>query len=156
MRVSFPPFLLVAAALIAGLAPGLSGCASTPPARTAEVPTPAAAPVITFVDLDGFDRSLEQALGSGAAEVAVVFVAPMSPNAIAPRLGRWLNTVQEAGGEVVFTNDPNTRSFSLISGLLEAVHSAWREMRIRSLVKDIKVEVLVSSNEIKRVVFRRK
>lgn len=135
-----------------------SGEALAAPAAPAAAASAAVAPAarqIGFVDLDSFDKAMEQALASGA-DVEVTFAAPMSPNAIAPRLGRWLNTVQEQGGEVAVKNESRTRSLSLITGLMDAVYAAWKEMRYRALVKDVKAEIEVGQSEIKRVSFRRK
>ncbi|MFN7696115.1 MAG: hypothetical protein ACK5O3_18920 [Burkholderiales bacterium] len=112
--------------------------------------------VVTFIDLDSFDRDLERAFATGASEVQIRFSAPMSPNAIAPRLGRWLNTVQEAGGEVQVRNENRTRSLGLLAALAEAAFAAWRDARAKSLVKGMNVEIGVGASEIQSLVFRRK
>jgi hypothetical protein len=112
--------------------------------------------VVTFIDLDSFDRDMERALSSGANEVQVRFSAPMSPNAISPRLGRWLNTVQETGGEVEVRNENRTRSLGLLAALAEAAYAAWRDSRTKALVKGMKVEIGVGANEIQTLVFKRK
>jgi len=117
-------------------------------AQTARVEVP-------FVDLDSFDRAMEKALASGAP-VEVTFVAPMSPNTIAPRLGHWLNTVQENGGDVVVKNDTKMRRLSLIAALVDAIYTGWRDLRYRNLARNMKAEVEVSQNEIRRISFLRK
>jgi hypothetical protein len=146
------------------------GCAVAPPAPArSDAPTSvieagqptAAVPlapkqVVTFIDLDSFDRDMERALSSGANEVQVRFSAPMSPNAISPRLGRWLNTVQETGGEVEVRNENRTRSLGLLAALAEAAYAAWRDSRTKALVKGMKVEIGVGANEIQTLVFKRK
>ena len=163
IRLDYPlPARRAALAGLAGLAAVLlTGCAATAPMQQLDAPpgggdasaAAGAGPIeLTFVDLDSFDTQMEKALATGAP-VEVGFMAPMSPNAIAPRLGRWINTVKDSGGEVVVKNDTKTRSLSLITGLLDAVYAAWRDMRYRSLVKDVKVEIHVAQNEIQHVSF---
>lgn len=153
----------VLALCLASLA--LAACAPMPASQSAgeaaDAPAAAASAAvvakrqISFVDLDSFDKAMEQALASGA-EVEVSFAAPMSPNAIAPRLGRWLNTVQEYGAEVSIKNESRTRSLSLLTSLADVIYGAWKEMRHRGLVKDVKAEIEIAQNEIKRVSFKRK
>ncbi len=122
---------------------------------TAAVPL-APTQVVTFIDLDSFDRDMERALSSGASEVQIRFSAPMSPNAIAPRLGRWLNTVQETGGEVQVRNEGRTRSLGLLAALAQVAYEAWRDARTKGLVKGMSVEIGVGANEIQTLVFKRK
>lgn len=158
MHIAFRPLAVL---LLIGL---LSACATAPskPSEPAEAAAPPAvtqtAPkqLITFVDLDSFDRAMERALSSGASEIEVNFSAPMSPNAIAPRLGKWLNTVQEHGGQINVQNENRTRSLSLLATLADAVYTAWRDLKYKSLVKNIDVDMSVGSNEIKTLTFKRK
>lgn len=134
---------------------GQSG--ESPDARVHQTPKPMAEKrQVTFVDLDSFDKSMEQALASGAEEVEVVFLAPVSPNAIPPRLGRWLNTLQEQGGNVNVQNENRTRSLSLLATLADAVYSAWKDMRQKNLVKNVDADMQVTSSEIKKLSFKRR
>lgn len=111
---------------------------------------------LTFVDLDSFDKQVEQALASGATEIEIQLLSGMSPNQIAPRLGRWLNTVQDNGGEIQVTGGPRTRSLGLLASLGEFVYKAWSEQRLQSLVKGVNAEMSMSGDKIEKVTFRRK
>lgn len=154
--------ILLAATLLA-----LAGCAA-PPSAGESVPmaeaagTGAAVPPATgkvrinFIDIDSFDKSLEAALAGGATEIEIALVAPMSPNAISPRLGRWINTVQEGGGEVKVDSDARTRSASLLISLLDAAVGAWRDLRTKALVKDVDAEMVVRANLLESVKLTRR
>jgi hypothetical protein len=110
---------------------------------------------LTFVDLDSFDKSVEKALASGAPEVEIRLLAGMSPNQIAPRLGRWINTVQDNGGEVQVTGAPRTRSFGLLASLGEYIYKAWNDSRLKGLVKGVNAEMAMSGDKIQTVILRR-
>jgi hypothetical protein len=111
---------------------------------------------VTFVDLDSFDKQVERALASGAEEIEIQLLAGMSPNQISPRLGRWINTVQDNGGEVSVTGGPRTRSFGLLASLGEAIYAAWKDLRLRSLVRGVDAEMALAEDKIQRVTLRRR
>lgn len=124
---------------------------------TSGAPTASAKKVeITFVDLDSFDKSVEKALASGAPEVEVKLLAGMSPNQIAPRLGRWINTVQDNGGDVQVTGAPRTRSLGLLASLGELIYKAWNDARLQGLVKGVDAEMAMNGDKIRAVTFRRR
>lgn len=148
--------LLLVFPLLAAL---VSACVSAPDAPQAPTETLAEAAQskrqIAFLDLDSFDRAMEQALRAGQ-DVEVLVSAPMSPNAIAPRLGKWLNTVQEYGGTVEVTGQPQTRSLALAASLAGLAYEAWKGMRYRRLVKGVDAQIELSQDQIRRVSFKRK
>lgn len=162
------PLLAVAASMAAcGPATAPRQAASAVPAVTGATPNPAvlapgAPPAsakkveITFVDLDSFDKSVEKALASGAPEVEVKLLAGMSPNQIAPRLGRWINTVQDNGGDVQVTGAPRTRSLGLLASLGELIYKAWNDARLQGLVKGVDAEMAMNGDKIQAVTFRRR
>lgn len=153
--------------LLVALVTGVSGCATapTPDARsepTASARSAGAAPavsvrqVVTFVDLDVFDDQMKRALSGKATEVAIEFPAPMSPNAISPRLGRWLNTLQEQGGQLQITGEGRTRSLSIIATLAQAIYAGWQEMRMRSLVAGMDAEMAIQAGSIQALTLKRR
>lgn len=111
---------------------------------------------LTFVDLDIFDREMVSALSSGTAEIEVAIVTGMSLSQISPRLGRWLNTVQEAGGRVQIMGAQRTRSVALVTQLGQLAFSSWQESRLRGLLKGVDAELTIADQKIERVVFRRR
>ncbi|WP_374662720.1 hypothetical protein [Inhella sp.] len=152
--------VLMSLALLAGL----SACA-TPPMADSRSSTPAStdAPaavsvrqVVTFVDLDVFDDQMKRALSGKSTEVAIEFPAPMSPNAISPRLGRWLNTLQEQGGQLQITGEGRTRSLSIIATLAQAIYAGWQEMRMRSLVAGMDAEMAIQGGSIQSLTLKRR
>lgn len=74
----------------------LLGCASQPDAGAPSTPQPR----LSFVDLDAFDRDLAASLRADLGQVEVQFFEKVSPNALPPRLQKWLQTAEGTGGRV--------------------------------------------------------
>lgn len=152
--------VLMSLALLAAL----SACATAPvadsrPVAPASANTAAAVSVrqvVTFVDLDVFDDQMKRALSGKSTEVAIEFPAPMSPNSISPRLGRWLNTLQEQGGQLQITGEGRTRSLSIIATLAQAIYAGWQEMRMRSLVAGMDAEMAIQGGSIQSLTLKRR
>ncbi len=72
------------------------GCASPPGAGAPSTPQPR----LSFVDLDAFDRDLAASLRADLGQVEVQFFEKVSPNALPPRLQKWLQTAEGTGGRV--------------------------------------------------------
>lgn len=155
--------LLILGVLVAGLgACATAPTSDAPPEPTAAARSGAAPPtvsvrqVVTFVDLDVFDDQMRRALSGKSTEVAIEFPAPMSPNAIAPRLGRWLNTLQEQGGQLQITGEGRTRSLSIIATLAQAIYAGWQELRMRSLVAGMDAEMALQGGTIQSLTLKRR
>jgi len=70
----------------------ISGCQTTP----TEPPKAA----ITFIDSSKFDQEMSDSLSSKEKDVNVSFYNPISPNAMPPRLEKWVAEVEKTGGKV--------------------------------------------------------
>jgi hypothetical protein len=81
--------------LLAGLL-GLLGCANPPQGNAPASPQPR----LSFVDIDAFDRDLAASLRADLGTVEVQFFEKVSPNALPPRLQKWLQTAEGTGGRV--------------------------------------------------------
>ena len=155
---AFGPVVLATSALLIACAAQVPSPAPEMPSAVGERPGVAvpAKVEVTFIDLPSFDQDVERALRSGASEVEIRLAAPMSPNSIAPRLAKWLATVQESGGKVSVQSDVRIRSLGLITELLGRAVEAWRDARMRSLVSDVDAEIVLRAREIDSVRLRRK
>jgi len=136
------------------IAVALSGCATSP--TTTGVP--GAPQRIVFIDNDGFDRSVQGALGGGAESVDISMLAPASVNSLPPRLSKVLSTVQEGGGKVSVQSGSRGGStagserslFSLLS-LLPALLDAVQDARVRQAYRDYDASVTVVEGQVTRV-----
>lgn len=86
----------LATSLLIGCLSILAGCVTNPPAPTASAPQPK----LSFVDLDAFDRDLAASLRADQGQVEIEFFEKVSPNALPPRLQKWLQTAEGTGGRV--------------------------------------------------------
>ncbi len=82
-------------ALLVGVL-ALLGCASPPGGNATATPQPQ----LNFVDLDAFDRDLAASLRADLGQVDIQFFEKVSPNALPPRLQKWLQTAEGTGGRV--------------------------------------------------------
>jgi hypothetical protein len=149
------------AAVFAACALLLAACATAPvdvaPAAAAATPgAPRPMATVPFIDLDSFDKAMDKALSGGATQVQITMLTPMSPNAIPPRLGRWLNTVQQNGGQLSVDSDVPTRSLSVITALLALGVDAWQDHHIKSLVRGMDAQVTLRANEIQSITLHKK
>ncbi len=148
------------AAGLAACALLLAACATAPadavPAAAATPGTPAPLTTVPFIDLDSFDKAMDKALSGGASQVQITMLTPMSPNAIPPRLGRWLNTVQQNGGKLSVDSDAPTRSLSIITALMGLAVDAWQDHHIKSLVRGMDAQVTLRANEIQSITLHKK
>ena len=79
---------------------------------------------LTFLDAPSFDQMLSASLSRGAQVVAVNLVAPVSPNALPERLGKWLYAVTSRDGLVRIERDPRApreRSFGTDAAIRLAI-----------------------------------
>ncbi len=74
----------------------LLGCASNPTQGASATPQPR----LNFVDIDAFDRDLAASLRADLGTVDIQFFEKVSPNALPPRLQKWLQTAEGTGGRV--------------------------------------------------------
>ena len=115
-------YALIALTALAALV--LAAC-ETNPAKTSAPEPPK--PEISFVDLQDFDKDLHGSLAVPLPSVNVVFLDPVSPNAMPPRLQTWLAAVESGGGKVKVTppkSDIVAKDPFLVIGLVNALWHA--------------------------------
>jgi hypothetical protein len=66
-----------------------------------------ASPDVGFVDIDKFDRDLTASLAEPLQVVSVTFFDKTSPNAIPPRIQKWISATEKNGGKVTIQPPPN-------------------------------------------------
>jgi hypothetical protein len=74
----------------------LVGCVTNPASPSSAT----AQPRLNFVDLDAFDRDLAASLRADQEQVEIQFFEKVSPNALPPRLQKWLQTAEGTGGRI--------------------------------------------------------
>lgn len=151
--------------VVLGCSTGRSRIASTAPtAPTASDQTAALTESsIKYSDLDGFDRSLSQALKQSAPGVTVQFVAPTTVNEIPTRMDKWLAMVEKYGGKVEAAPDPDftIASRGLITDVVSLVIGAYNLAKEKILYGPSKEYNAIvyydqGTGRITRVVFSRK
>jgi hypothetical protein len=112
---------LLIGVLIAAL---LTACAS-PPATKAE-----AKPNIEFIDLDGFDQSLNASLTAKLPTVDVTVVNATTATSIPPRMQAWLQSVESGGGKVTVVPPKSSVTSKNPLLLLSLVSGVWNTTRV--------------------------
>jgi hypothetical protein len=132
----------------------LTGCETTGPVATDGV----ARPVVSFVDLDQFDKDLSLSLNAQLAQVEVPFYDHTSPNKMPERMKTWLNHVERTGGHILVEEPPSSSGvtaknpfliFSIINAiktLSEASQKAAAEKNYFSATKGHDVKVVLKRN----------
>lgn len=87
-------------------------------------------PDLEFIDLDGFDQSLNASLRANLPVVDVTVVNATTATSIPPRIQTWLQSVESGGGKVTVTPPKSTIAaknplllFSLVSGIWNATRA---------------------------------
>jgi hypothetical protein len=106
----------------------LSACGSAPPAA------PVAKSNLEFIDLDGFDQSLNSSLGASLPMVDVTVVNATTATAIPPRLQTWLQSVEEGGGTVKVSPPHSTVTAKNPLLLLSLISGIWNATRATKAV----------------------
>ena len=108
--------VFLAALLCACETAGVTPTASPPPK-----------PAIQFVDLQGFDADLSNALGTQLPRVQVGFYDRITPSALPVRLQTWLSSVESGGGKIKVTppkSDITAKDPFLLLSLISSLMSA--------------------------------
>jgi hypothetical protein len=74
---------------------------------SAAVPSPAKSK-LEFIDLQGFDRDLHNALSATLPAIDVAFYSRVSPSALPERLQKWMAAVESGGGTIKVTPPKST------------------------------------------------
>jgi hypothetical protein len=75
---------------------------------------------LTFVDSQSFDESMTASLASNKTTVTIDFYSPITPNAIPPRMDKWMAMAQKSGGKISVTQpegEPTPKNPMLLLGL---------------------------------------
>jgi hypothetical protein len=107
-----------------GLALFVTACANQPVA-----PIAAANPQLEFIDLAGFDHSLNASLGAKLPEVNVAVVNAITATTIPPRIQTWLEAVESGGGKVTVTPPKSTVVSKNPLLLLSLISGIWNTNR---------------------------
>jgi hypothetical protein len=109
--------------LAISLAAFLTACAS-PSASTIE-----AKPHLEFIDLDGFDHSLNASLAASLPVVDVAVMNATTATSIPPRIQTWLQSVESGGGKVTVTPPKSTVAAKNPLLLLSLISGIWNTTR---------------------------
>lgn len=88
-----------------------------------------AKPHIEFIDLDGFDQSLNASLSADLPVVDVAVMNATTATSIPPRIQIWLQAVESGGGTVTVTPPKSTVASKNPLILLTLVSGVWNTTR---------------------------
>lgn len=101
----------------------VTACAS-PSTSTVE-----AKPHLEFIDLDGFDHSLNASLNASLPVVDVAVMNATTATSIPPRIQIWLQSVESGGGKVTVTPPKSTVAAKNPLLLLSLISGIWNATR---------------------------
>ncbi|MEY4910390.1 MAG: hypothetical protein RL761_53 [Pseudomonadota bacterium] len=122
--------ILVALAALAALVL-LSACATD----TAVTTMPAKASV-SFLDLTGFDKELNQSLSAKLPSIDVAFASNTQATAIPERMQQWLHAVEKGGGEVKVVPPQSSVTAKNPLLLLSLVSGIWNSVKLAKAVQN--------------------
>ncbi len=93
------------------------------------VSTVQAKPQLEFIDLDGFDHSLNASLRANLPTVDVAVLNATTATSIPPRLQAWLQSVESGGGKVTVTPPKSSVAPKSPLLLLSLVSGIWNTTR---------------------------
>jgi len=64
-------------------------------------------PNLGFIDIEKFDRDLAASFEEPLNSVDVIFYDKTSPNAIPPRMQKWISATEKTGGKITIEPPPN-------------------------------------------------
>jgi hypothetical protein len=111
---------LFAAFLLASI---LCGCNSAPLNKVE------AKPNLEFIDLDGFDLSLNASLAANLPVVDVAVMNATTATSIPPRIQPWLQSVESSGGQVTVIPPKSTVASKNPLLLLTLISGIWNTTR---------------------------
>jgi len=108
-------------------------------------PSVSAKDELTFVDSQSFDESMAASLRSNKSPVTIDFYSPVAPNAIPPRIDKWMAMAQKSGGKISVTQpegEPTPKSpmllLGLFTGLWEVIGKLSKEKTSYSMEDSVK------------------
>lgn len=115
----------------------LMGCQSTPSSPAKDT--------LTFVDSQSFDESMAASLTTNKSPVTIDFYSPITPNAIPPRIDKWMAMAQKSGGKISVTQpegEPTPKNpmllLGLFTGLWEVIGKLSKEKDSYSMEDSVK------------------
>jgi len=100
---------------------------------------------LTFVDSQSFDESMAASLTSNKTPVTIDFYSPITPNAIPPRIDKWMAMAQKSGGKISVTQpegEPTPKNpmllLGLFTGLWEVISKLTKEKSSYSMEDSVK------------------
>ena len=100
---------------------------------------------LTFVDSQSFDESMTASLTSNKTPVTIDFYSPITPNAIPPRIDKWMAMAQKSGGKISVNQpegEPTPKNpmllLGLFTGLWEVISKLTKEKSSYSMEDSVK------------------
>ncbi len=115
---------------------------------------------LTFFDSLAFDKDLSSTLGKQPSGAMVVPSGPFSPNALPPRLEKWLSVVLKSGGSVKLkkvSSEPPARG--ILSDVIELSvksHQDAEQNAMYAAAKAYDVLVTFNSNDVTGIQFNKR
>ena len=137
LRMVNMPFHGIKALIATSFVHFLVGCQSSPSAPPKDA--------LTFVDSQSFDESMAASLRSNKSPVTIDFYSPVTPNAIPPRIDKWMAMAQKSGGTISVTQpegEPTPKNpmllLGLFTGLWEVIGKLSKEKNSYSIEDSVK------------------
>lgn len=148
--------------LALGLAvfPGFAAMAAEPEAAAPAAAASATAEELTFFDSLAFDKDLADTLAKQPSGALVVPSGPFSPNALPPRLEKWLSVVSKSGGSVRLkkvSSEPPSRG--ILSDVVELSVKSHQDAELSAMyaaAKSYDVLVTFNGNDVTGIQFNKR
>lgn len=131
------PFNKIRALIACSLVIFLAGCQTSQSVPVKDT--------LTFIDTQSFDESMAASLTSNKSPVTIDFYSPVTPNAIPPRIDKWMAMAQKSGGKISVTQpdgEPTPKNpmllLGLFTGLWEVISKLSKEKDSYSMEDSVK------------------
>jgi|TARA_B100001971_G_scaffold66325_1_gene61042 hypothetical protein len=117
---------------------------------------------LDFIDTRTFDKNLSTAMRTQEEKIEVTPIVKFSPNEIPDRLGKWVSTIDEKGGEVVTENQsPKTKGLFGIGTGIDLALTLGKKIHDKILYKpagkyDATIYYKSEEGLVEKIVFTRK
>ncbi len=113
---------------------------------------------ISFVDADVFDNQLLELMSADTNNIVVSMIGEISINQMPARLGKWINVVNEKGGQVGLEPKTTSRSLSLLIGLLPSTYEFISQQLVYKPVENYNATIFYepTTGKIQKMVFAKK
>jgi hypothetical protein len=135
------------------------------PVKPADVAKALSNGAVDFADTSSFDSLLSSSLGKTPPVIKISSEAPMSPNAIPPRLEKWFSAVVKSGGTVKLQKlppppppgQPASRGFLFeIVDLAFTIYDYVHEMVLYAPAEKYNVVVVYNGSQIQDIKFNKR